>query len=99
MNRFHTNLFFKTLISAWVSALVALFLMVVGIGDHLDTIIIGALMALVPGISFTNAMRDIIAGDMVTGITKTIESILIGVSIALGTAIALYAAPFLGVIV
>ena len=99
MSRLHTNLFFKTFVSACLSGFIALLLVAFGVGNDLDTIIIGALMALVPGISFTNAMRDIIAGDMVTGITKTIESILIGVSIALGTAIALYGAPLLGVIV
>lgn len=97
MSRFGTNLFFKTFVGAFLSALVALLLTAVNLGSDLDTIIIGALMALVPGISFTNAMRDIIAGDMVTGITKTTESILIGVSIALGTAMALSAAPLLGV--
>lgn len=98
MGWLRTNLFFKTFAGACLSAVIALLLMAAGLGNSLDTIIIGALMALVPGISLTNAMRDIIAGDMVTGITKTIESILIGVSIALGTAIALYGAPFLGVI-
>ena len=55
----------------------------------LDKIIIGALMALVPGIAITNAMRDIMAGDMVSGISKGAEALLIGAAIALGTAIAL----------
>lgn len=99
MDRLKTNLFFKTFVGGCLSALVALFLVGIGIGVNSDTIIIGALMALVPGIAFTNAMRDIIAGDMVTGISKTAEAILIGVSIALGTAIALVAARFLGVAV
>lgn len=98
MSRLRTNLFFKTFVSACLSALIALLLVAGGVGSKLDTVIIGALMALVPGLSFTNAMRDIIAGDMVTGITKTTESILLGVAIALGTAIALYGAPLLGVI-
>ena len=99
MSRLRTNLFFQTCVGACLSAVVAVLLMTAGLGSDLDTIIIGALMALVPGVSFTNAMRDIIAGDMVTGITKTTESILIGVAIALGTAVALWGAPFLGVIV
>ena len=51
--------------------------------------IIGALMALVPGIAMTNAMRDIMAGDMVAGISKAAEALLIGAAIALGTALAL----------
>lgn len=97
MDRLRTNLFFKTFVSGCLSALVALALVSAGLGVHVDTVIIGALMALVPGIAFTNAMRDIIAGDMVTGISKTTEALLIGVSIALGTAVALWVARLLGV--
>lgn len=97
MDKLRTNLFFKTFISGSLSALAALALTGMGLGLRSDIIIIGALMALVPGIAFTNAMRDIIAGDMVTGISKTAEAILIGVSIALGTGVALWAAGLLGV--
>ena len=83
------NLFFKTIADAAVSAFVALALTAAGIGQNSDSIIIGALMALVPGIAFTNAMRDIMAGDMVAGISKAAEALLIGAAIALGTALAL----------
>ena len=72
-----------------MSAFVALALTAAGIGQNSDSIIIGALMALVPGIAFTNAMRDIMAGDMVAGISKAAEALLIGAAIALGTALAL----------
>ena len=58
-------------------------------GQNQDLIIIGALMALVPGIAMTNAMRDIMACDMVAGISKAAEALLIGAAIALGTALAL----------
>ena len=74
---------------AAVSAFAALALTAAGIGQNPDSIIIGALMALVPGIAFTNAMRDIMAGDMVAGISKAAEALLIGAAIALGTALAL----------
>ena len=83
------NLFFKTIAGGAASALVALLLTALGLGEHADLIIIGALMALVPGIAITNAMRDIMAGDMVAGISKGAEALLIGAAIALGTALAL----------
>ena len=72
-----------------VSAFAAMALTATGLGQNADSIIIGALMALVPGIAFTNAMRDIMAGDMVAGISKAAEALLIGAAIALGTALAL----------
>lgn len=88
-SRLGANLFFKTIAGAAASAFVALALTAVGVGQNSDSIIIGALMALVPGIAFTNAMRDIMAGDMVAGISKAAEALLIGAAIALGTALAL----------
>lgn len=97
MEKLKTNLFFKTSVGGFFSALTAFALVALGVGNDADIIIIGALMALVPGIAFTNAIRDIIAGDMVSGISKIAEAILVGVSIALGTAVALWIARLLGV--
>lgn len=99
MDKLNTNLFFKTFVGGCVSALVALILTGMGIGVSSDIIIIGALMALVPGIAFTNALRDIIAGDMLSGLSKTAEALLVGASIALGTGAALFLARLLGVAV
>ena len=90
MTRARANLFFKTIAGALFSALVAVALTRLRAEGNLDAIIIGALMALVPGIAFTNAMRDLIAGDMVSGISKTAEALLIGTGIALGTALGLW---------
>ncbi len=88
-SRLGANLFFKTIAAGAASALVALMLTTLGLGQNADSIIIGALMALVPGIAFTNAMRDIMAGDMVAGISKAAEALLIGAAIAMGTALPL----------
>lgn len=91
-----TNLFFKTVACGAVSALLALILSWSGLILSTDLVIIGALMLLVPGIIFTTAMRDIMAGDTMSGIAKTAESLLIGVAIALGTGAALWLAQLLG---
>lgn len=82
----HTNLFFRTMLGSALSALLALLLVRLGVGQHGDTIIIGALMALVPGIMFTNAIRDVMAGDMISGLSGIASALLTGVAIALGTA-------------
>lgn len=94
LTRLGTNLFFKTVAGGAVSALSALLLARSGLGQNVDLITIGALMLLVPGLIFTNAMRDIMAGDMVTGLSKTAEALLIGAAIALGTGTALWLARF-----
>ncbi len=89
MTALHTNLFFKSMLGAALSGLLALIFVHVGLGVHSELIIIGAIMALVPGIIFTNAIRDIMAGDMVAGITKIADALLTGVAVALGTAFAI----------
>ena len=96
MTRLGTNLFFKTIAGATVSGVLALLLAWVGLGEHINSIIIGALMALVPGTLFTYAMRDIMAGDLMAGISKGAEALLIGAAIALGTGFALALARSIG---
>ncbi len=52
---------------------------------NLDKTIIGSIMLLVPGLTITNAIRDTIAGDLLSGITKAAEAFLVAISIAVGT--------------
>lgn len=84
-----TNLFLKTMVSSALSAFAALALTWARLGEHSDLIIIGAFMALVPGVMFTNAIRDIMAGDMMAGLSRLSDALLTGVALALGAALAL----------
>lgn len=95
MTRFHANLFFKTMLSSALSAFLAVGFTHLGAAQHAELVIIGALMALVPGIIFTNAIRDVMAGDLVAGITKIADALLTGISLALGTGFALTLARLL----
>ena len=49
-----------------------------------DTVIISTLMLLVPGLSMTNSMRDLIAGDLVTGVMKGTEAMIVAAGVAIG---------------
>jgi len=60
--------------------------------DHSCTaqaIIAGALMPFVPGLPFTNGLRDYIAGDLLSGNARIAEAILFALAIAFGLALAL----------
>lgn len=83
-----TNAFFQKILSAFLMAFFAYGLGSLGFTDNVDTCVIGALMLLVPGILFTNALRDIIFGDTNSGINRIVEVLLIAVAISLGTAAA-----------
>lgn len=95
MSRVGSNVFFKTLAASAVSAVLALGFAWLWPGLNHDLIIIGAYMALVPGVAFTTALRDIMAGDMVSGIAKAAEGIFIAVAIVLGTGFAMSLARML----
>lgn len=83
--RLKVNHFFTTIASAFLMALTAYACGALGVADNTDTVVIGALMLLVPGLLFTNAMRDIIFGDTNSGTNRIVQVLLIAAAIALGT--------------
>lgn len=85
LERFKTNPFFKTIVNSFIMAIVAYITGTIGLADNTDAVIIGALMILVPGLLFTNAMRDIIFGDTNSGINRIVQVFLTAAAIALGT--------------
>ncbi|WP_446899386.1 threonine/serine exporter family protein [Clostridium sp. LBM24168] len=87
LNYFQSNEFFINALCGASAAFIALAATGLHLSTHTDTIIIGSIMVLVPGISITNAIRDTIAGDLLSGILGAIESLLVAVAIAVGTGI------------
>ena len=51
---------------------------------HVDKVMIGDIMLLIPGIAMTNAIRDMLMGDTIAGTMKLIESILWAGALASG---------------
>ena len=56
----------------------------IGLGSNLSHMISGTIMPLVPGIAFTNGIRDIANGDYISGAVRMLDAILIFLSIAIG---------------
>ena len=84
-----SNLFFRTVVCSAIASGLAALLVWAGLGRDLEAITIGTLMVLVPGMALTNAMREIMAGDIISGLTRTAEVILVATAIALGSALPL----------
>lgn len=57
----------------------------------MEKIIVGALMPFVPGLAFTNGLRDYMAGDLLSGNARIAEALLFAASIAIGIAFSLRA--------
>lgn len=79
--------FFSEFMASLVIGLIAFFFVSVNIGVQLDKIIIGSVMPLVPGLLITNAVRDLMAGHLVSGISKGADSFLTAFAIGTGIAI------------
>ena len=58
-----------------------------GAGEHLNYMVIGSIMPLVPGVPFTNAIRDIADGDYISGSVRMLDALLIFFCIAIGVGV------------
>lgn len=56
----------------------------------LDHIIIGTIMMLVPGVAFTNSIREFFNGDFLSGSIHLIDALLTGICIAVGVGASLW---------
>lgn len=64
--------------------LICIFCHMAGMGTNLNHMVIGAIIPLVPGVAFTNGIRDIADGDYISGAVRLLDTILVFLSIAIG---------------
>ncbi len=57
---------------------------------HLDKIMIGYIMLLIPGLAMTNAVRNILVGNTISGIMRFTEALLWAAALAIGFMIAMF---------
>ena len=81
--------FFAEFIGALVIGTLAILVVNSGFGTNPDTIIIGSVMPLVPGLLITNAVRDLMAGHFVSGVSMGAEAFLTAFAIGAGIALVL----------
>ncbi len=84
-----SNLFVRTALCSFLSCSLAVLMVRTGLSTSLDAVTVGSLMVLVPGMALTNAMREFMAGDIISGLSHSAEVILISTAIALGSILAL----------
>ena len=83
----NTNKLLIRFVCCGVAAFVIRLLVFVKLFPAPDYITIGIIMTLIPGAGITNALRDLFSGDVVTGILRTIEAVLIAAAMAIGFAL------------
>lgn len=61
-----------------------------GFGETLGRMVVGAVIPLIPGVSFTNGIRDIADGDYLSGTIRLLDALLVYVCIAIGVGLAFW---------
>ena len=88
---YRPSAFWENALAGASIAAVAIMCCAVSVQCTMDKIIVGAVMPFVPGVAFTNGLRDYMAGDLVSGNSRVAEAVLFATSIAIGLAFVLQA--------
>lgn len=60
-----------------------------GLGEHIDKIMMGTVMLLIPGLALGNAVRDMLGGDIISGAVRMLQAVITALMIAFGYAISM----------
>lgn len=86
VHRFVKIRFFAEFFASFVAGGLVLLMVQAGFGGDVGNMIIGSVLPLVPGLAITNAVRDLMAGHLIAGLSRGAEAFL--TAFAIGTGIA-----------
>lgn len=89
------KLFYNALCSA-VAGTLAIVSVKLGFGNNPDMIMIGDIMLIIPGLMLINSIREMLCGDIMSGLLRMLEAIIIAMAIACGFAVPILAFGKLG---
>lgn len=78
------NKVFSKFISAFAATSFAFLALKLDIIKTVDKVMIGNIMTLIPGIGLTTALKDLLVGDSIAGLLRTIEACITALAIAAG---------------
>ena len=87
LSRNSTNYFLNGFLCCSLATTLAMLFIIAFPGYQPDAIIIGSLMIYVPGAAITNSIRDFLSGDMLAGLARMTEALVIAVSLAIGAGV------------
>lgn len=85
------NAFFTNAIASAIAVCLSIFTSMLLVDVNMHIVIIASIMLLVPGLAITNAIRDTVAGDYLSGLSRGMEAFLTALAIAIGAGFALSA--------
>ncbi len=87
LSKYESNAMALMFISSLIAGFCAVAAGPLNISVHIDKVMIGGIMLLIPGIAVTNSIRDMLAGDIGTGLLRFANSVMLAAAIACGFAI------------
>lgn len=89
ISKLNYSFFIENFSTAFVLSFCASLVVALGIVENQNSMIIGSLMPLVPGVSITNAVRDLMSGDVLAGLSRISIAVFTSAAIAIGVGSAL----------
>ncbi|BBB91254.1 MAG TPA: threonine/serine exporter family protein [Methylomusa anaerophila] len=93
ISRLHGAQFTFEFFGGMTAAIIGVWLHHIWSGISQEQIVVGGIMPLVPGMAVTNAIRDVIAGDLLSGLSRGLEAALTAVAVSMGVVIVLAVRP------
>ena len=87
LNSKNVTTFLKSLLNGCIVTVFAILFSTLSKNINYEIVILGSIMPLVPGVAITNAVRDIMNRDFLSGTSRVLEATLIAVSVAAGVGI------------
>ena len=89
LSKRESNLMFYNTTLAFLSEVIIILMVRMGIGEHPDRIMIGIVMLLISALGITNGIRDLLQRDFISGFLNIMNSLLGAAGIVFGIAFAM----------
>ena len=81
---------FHAFFVSFIAGALCYLMILLGLGEHPGQVMMAVIMVLIPGIAITNAMREMLISDTISGILRLVEALLIATAVAFGFALAMF---------
>ena len=86
-NRFMTKTL-GNICAGFLGTLLCILFQHFGFGQNIANMVVGTMILLIPGVAFTNGLRDVVNEDYIAGLTKLSDALMLFMSIAIGVCFA-----------
>lgn len=97
IEKYNLGVFFNSLSAGAITSVFTDLLFILGFISQTEIVLISVLMQVVPGLAIVNAIRDIIAGDLVAGNARIVEAFMIAAALSVGSVFGFLVFTFLGI--